>query len=378
MSKKLLSLLLAMCMVFTLLPFGVFADETNDTNPTEQKDEVDEAYTCRHILSRTKEEIAPTCTEEGYTLHACKKCDYTYKDNFTPALGHDYDTNGKCTRCGEIDPEHVHSYTSKVVAATCTGEGYTLYTCVCGTSYKEDIVPALGHDIEVKYAREATIDSAGFTGDKVCKVCGKTVEKGVPIAMLNHTCPFSDIRNSGYHDWIEEAAAKEIIEGYPDGTFRPNQIVTRAQFITMLYRAYGKPETNAVLSFTDNGDIASAYVDAVKWAVENNIILGYADNSFRPNQNISRAQMATYLYRFLKDVVHYNFGEVASVSFADKYQIAAPYVDAVNAIVSMGIMNGMSSDTFDPNGTANRGMAATVMIRGYDKLMAEQAAMDSD
>lgn len=333
---------------------------------------------CNHFLFKSSEVVAPTCTEKGYTIHSCTRCGYDYKDTYTPALGHDYGKDGKCTRCGEMDPDHGHSYTEKKVAATCTSDGYTLYTCACGKSYKDNVVPALGHDIEIKNAKEATINSSGFTGDKVCKVCGETVEKGVPIAQLTHTCPFSDIRNSGYHDWIEEAAAAKIIEGYPDGTYRPNQNVTRAQFITMLYRAVGKPATKAVLSFADNGDIASPYVDAVKWGVENKIVLGYTDNYFRPNQNISRAQMATYLYRYLKDVVHYNFGTVAPVTFADKGQIAAPYVDAVNAIVSMGIMNGMTSTTFDPNGTANRGMAATVMIRGYDKLMAEQAAQNAE
>ena len=76
--------------------------------------------------------------------------------------------------------------------------------------------------------------------------------------------------------------------------------------------------------------------------------------------------MATFMYRYMKNVIGYNFGEVKPCGFADTNQIAAPYVDAVNAIVSAGVMNGMNATTFAPNNTANRGMAATVMLRVYE------------
>ena len=179
--------------------------------------------------------------------------------------------------------------------------------------------------------------------------------------------PFTDIYASGYYKYIVGAADAGIIAGYPDGSFRPNNTVTRAQFMTMLYRAAGSPEIkNTSLKFDDAGTIAPPYVTAVAWGVENKVISGYGDNTFRPNQNISRAQMATFMYRYMKDVVGYNFGEVKPCGFADANQIAAPYVDAVNAIVSAGVMNGMNATTFAPNGTANRGMAATVMLRVYE------------
>ena len=72
------------------------------------------------------------------------------------------------------------------------------------------------------------------------------------------------------------------------------------------------------------------------------------------------------MYRYMKNVIGYNFGDVKPCGFADADQIAAPYVDAVNAIVSAGVMNGMNATTFAPNNTANRGMAATVMLRVYE------------
>ena len=179
--------------------------------------------------------------------------------------------------------------------------------------------------------------------------------------------PFTDISTSGYYKYIVEAANAGIIAGYPDGTYRPNNVVTRAQFITMLYRAAGSPEVkNASLKFDDAGTIADPYVTAVAWGVENKVISGYGDNTFRPDQNISRAQMATFMYRYMKDVAGYDFGDVKPCGFEDANQIAAPFVDAVNAIVSAGVMNGMNAKTFAPNNTANRGMAATVILRVHN------------
>lgn len=136
----------------------------------------------------------------------------------------------------------------------------------------------------------------------------------------------------------------------------------------MLWRAVGEPTSDAVLSFADNASIDKNYIDAVKWGVENGIINGYNDGNFRPNKVISRAEMATFMYRYLKNVANYDFGEVTPVKFADASSIAAPYVEAVNAIVSAGIMNGTTATTFEPNTTANRGMVATVILRLHNLL----------
>ena len=180
--------------------------------------------------------------------------------------------------------------------------------------------------------------------------------------------PFTDIAESGYHDWIVEAAEAGIINGYPDNTYRPNATVTRAQFITMLYRAVGGSTVDMTLTFKDACEIANAYVEAVKWGVANRIINGYGDETFRPNQKISRAQMATFMFRYMNNVAEYPFGDVQSVSFKDADQIAGAYIEAVNAIVSTGIMSGFNKDTFAPNETANRGQAATVILRMYKLL----------
>ena len=92
--------------------------------------------------------VAATCTEGGYTLHQCA-CGESYRTDETAALGHNYVESGletyTCTRCGDTYTDHTHSYTTTVVEPTCTEGGYTLHACACGYSYRDAEVRALGH-----------------------------------------------------------------------------------------------------------------------------------------------------------------------------------------------------------------------------------------
>lgn len=185
--------------------------------------------------------------------------------------------------------------------------------------------------------------------------------------------PFSDISESGYRDYILSAYDFGIVNGYADGTFRPNAVITRAQFITMLYRMSGAaaPE-EAALDFSDADSIAEPFLDAVSWGVETGIIKGYEDNTFRPNLPITRAQMATFMARFMLMTETFDDAKMDELkkpcSFVDSADIAAPYVESVNIIANLGLMQGFGNGVFAPNGTANRGMAATILMRAYQLL----------
>lgn len=197
-----------------------------------------------------------------------------------------------------------------------------------------------------------------------CKTCG--------------FAPFKDIANSGYWEYIVVGYYAGIANGYPDGTFQPNNTVTRGQYVTMLWRAMGEPKAeNATLSFKDAADIPEAYKAAVAWGVENGVIQGYGDGTFRHGQSISRAQMATFSYRVLDALAEAGaFGDVKSLDslkipfgFKDEASIAAPYVDAVNVCANLGVILGFDTDgdgegdTYRPNDTAIRGQAVTIIVR---------------
>lgn len=236
---------------------------------------------------------------------------------------------------------------------------------------------AAGGDTYYAFARsEGSIDT-GYTLDTILMDYIKEELNGVigekyagPDGRITIKY-FTDIGNSGYREGIELAAAAGIINGYADGTFQPNAQVTRAQFITMLYRAAGSPKveipegkTEIELGFTDADTISDAYKTAVAWGVQNGIIKGYEDNTFRPNQAISRAQMATMLYRYLVQKHGPAPDELkATYNFTDKDDIAAPYVEAVNVMANEGLLKGFADGHFGPDETATRGQAATILVR---------------
>lgn len=255
--------------------------------------------------------------------------------------------------------KHENTEVRGAKAATCTDDGYTGDVCCldCGKVVKEGtVIPATGHKGGTANCHEKA----------VCEVCGEAYGELDPD---NHDDPFNDISDSWAHDYIIEASELGITNGYPDGSFMPDENVTRAQFVTMLWRAAGSPAAkNAKLDFADADSIASYYAEAVAWGVENGIVKGYDDNTFKPAAEISREEMATFIYRYMANVENYDFGTVKALSFKDADQIKAWFVDSVSALVSVGLMNGMSETEFAPAATATRAQAATVLVRMVDLL----------
>ena len=97
------------------------------------------------------------------------------------------------------------------------------------------------------------------------------------------------------------AVEKGITTGYEDGTFRPNDSVTRAQFVTFLWRYEGRPASSgSVAGFEDAAEIAAPYRDAVAWAVEKGVTTGYNDGTFRPNAVCPRWAVVLFMYRDMK------------------------------------------------------------------------------
>lgn len=116
--------------------------------------------------------------------------------------------------------------------------------------------------------------------------------------------PFKDVPDDYWcRDAIIWGYNEGIIKGFTQTRFAPTEEVTRAQLVTMLYRYAGSPEASGNLSvFTDAADIAEPYRTAAVWAVENGVVQGYKDGSFRPDLPISRAQLAVILARYDRSI----------------------------------------------------------------------------
>ena len=109
--------------------------------------------------------------------------------------------------------------------------------------------------------------------------------------------PFADVANSAYYvDAVEWMLKREVTQGTTETTFSPNLNCTRAQIVTFLWRAAGSPEPKGTVSFADvSAD--SYYAKAVAWAIENGITGGTGDGLFSPDAACTRAQSAAFLYR---------------------------------------------------------------------------------
>lgn len=113
--------------------------------------------------------------------------------------------------------------------------------------------------------------------------------------------PFTDVAAGSWsHDAIVWAYNEGITNGVSDVLFKPNDLISRAQLVTMLYRAEGSPSVSGDAAFSDSKSFAAWSVSAIIWASENEIVKGYPDNSFKPNNTATRAEMATVVYRYMQ------------------------------------------------------------------------------
>lgn len=174
---------------------------------------------------------------------------------------------------------------------------------------------------------------------------------------------FTDIAGHWGENVIRTAASKQLITGYPDGTFKPNGAITRSEFTVMLAKALGWNGEGSTLTFADEAKIGSWAREAVMKAVAAEIVSGYPDGNFQPNERITRAEMASMIARALKLSLNIQ----ATTSFADDAAIPKWAKAAVEAMHQIGIASGRGEGKFMPNATATRAEALAMLQRMLDK-----------
>jgi len=180
------------------------------------------------------------------------------------------------------------------------------------------------------------------------------------------TVIFSDTASHWAKASIDKAVKLGIVNGFADGSFRPNATVSRGEFAVMISRALKLDGNGDTAALTDFATIPSWAKDHVARVVEVGIIQGYADDTFRPNEQLSRAQLAVMIARAANLKLDAN----AVLSFADASQVPAWAQKEVAAAVKAGLITGKEHNRFDPNGTATRAEALTLIIR-----LLEQASL---
>ncbi|REE90655.1 S-layer family protein [Paenibacillus taihuensis] len=163
---------------------------------------------------------------------------------------------------------------------------------------------------------------------------------------------------------IKRAINSGIVAGYPDGTFAPNRTVTRAEFAVMLMNTLKPISEGVTFDFTDKTQIGSWAQQAVAQAVQAGIVHGYKDGSFRPNAEITRAEIVAMIANALK----LNTTSVRATGFADDKNIPSWVRGAVTEVRELGLIEGKNNNIFDPAGDATRAEAVTILLRMWDYL----------
>ena len=150
------------------------------------------------------------------------------------------------------------------------------------------------------------------------------------------------------------------MSGTADDLFSPNISTTRGMIVTILYRLEKEP-TVSNSSFSDVSENAY-YAKAVAWAATENIVGGYGDGKFGPEDPITREQLAAILYRYAQYKGTNNSNTADLSVFTDAASISEYAEDAMRFAVGNGIMNGNGDGTINPTGTATRAEAAQMLM----------------
>ena len=300
-------------------------------------------------------DVEPTATTNGSRHRVCTRC-LQEEVGVIPYSGEG----------------HVHTYTErKDVAPTCSERGYTVYICPAdGAEFidNDSYVDALGHAWDEQWRTESTTRTRGVIAYQ-CARCNEFRYEYMPKAAGSWTNPFWDVSSSDwFFDNVRYVSYNEYMNGTSASRFDPNASMTRAMLVTVLYRMVGEPAVTGL----DNPfrDVASGtwYSNAVTWAYVNGVVNGVSGTEFAPDLTITREQMVTIFFRYANYASYDTASRKGLSDFSDAGQVSAYAQEAFSWAVSVGIINGFVDGnvrTLQPQGTATRAQAAKI-IQTFD------------
>lgn len=210
-------------------------------------------------------------------------------------------------------------------------------------------------------------DQAGELTEEDVFTPSVLTENKMPTYSMDMAYSFDDVDSSAwYADAVSYVAENGIMNGAGNGTFAPDTVMSRAMLVQVLYNLEGKPEA-ADCTFTDVAADAW-YADAVAWAADAGIVTGVSDTTFAPDQMMTREQIATILYRY---AAYKDYDVTASndlSSYTDAGQIGSYAVEAMQWANGAGLITGSTATTLNPLGSATRAEVATILMRFLESV----------
>ena len=259
----------------------------------------------------------------------------------------------------ELGEEYLYDFTEPVT------ENITLYAGWTVDEPEEPDEPDVDEDRDTENS-STVVTRPGETGGSGSDVPETPDEPGTDIDEPETPLApgvFTDVP-AGH--WASEAIAYVTGQGYFNGTsettFGPSVPMSRAMLATVLWRMEGQPAPTGANAFTDV-PAGQWYTDAVTWAAEQGIVTGTGNGLFDPNGNITREQLAVMLYR-------YAGGAAAGAdlsAYPDASSVSSWAVEAMGWAVSNGILSGNEAGQLSPGGAATRAEVAQMLLN-YSRI----------
>ena len=227
---------------------------------------------------------AATCTAEGEESRICANCGEK-ETRKLDKIAHDY-KDGKCTACGEADPDYKPPFRFDDVKDD-------------KAFYFAPVYWAVDKKITKGTSEKLFSPNDGCTRAQVVTFLWRAAGEPEPTKAEN---PFKDVKETDYfYKAVLWAVENGITKGTSADKFSPDATCTRAQIVTFLYRAEGTPEIAKKSKPFHDVDEGQYYADAVAWAVENGVTTGKSADTFAPEATCTRGEIVTFLYRSSKE-----------------------------------------------------------------------------
>lgn len=181
--------------------------------------------------------------------------------------------------------------------------------------------------------------------------------------------PFGDIPLSAwYYEAVKYVYSNHLMQGTAETTFSPDEEMSRAMIATVLYRLENTPVSTGNAFFSDV-ETNEWYTDAIRWAAQNNVITGYGNNRFGPMDSVTREQLAVILYNYTvsKGISAEAAGDLSA--FSDAKATSDWAEEAMSWAVGVGLLSGKGNATLDPTGTATRAEVAQMLMNYLTKII---------
>ena len=179
--------------------------------------------------------------------------------------------------------------------------------------------------------------------------------------------PFRDVANSDwFFDPVMYVVERGLFQGTSGTTFEPMSTMSRSMLVTVLYRRAGQPAVTGTNPFSDV-PAGTWYTDAVIWAAQTGIVTGAGDGTFAPDDQITREQIAVMLHRYCAYFGHDAAARADVTTFRDHDSISSFASDSVSWAVAIGLLQG-SDSRLSPTNSATRCEVAT-MLQRFDQWL---------